>query len=82
MLTNQYLLNEILNALNNNLMVGGLFCKWEKAFDCDNHHLLLSQLEFYGIIGRTHKLIKCYLEDRLQGDDIVSNVLHNTASSD
>jgi len=39
-------------------------------------------LEFCGIIGRTHKLIKSYLEDRLQSDDIVSNVLHNTASSD
>ena len=63
-------------------MVGGIFCKWEKALDSGNHHILLTQLEFSDIIGRTHKLIKSYLEDRLQRDDIVSNVLHTNASSD
>ena len=28
------LTNEILKALNNKLMVGGIFCDMEKAFDC------------------------------------------------
>ena len=32
-------------------------------------------------IGRTHKLIKYYLEDRLERVD-VTDILHNTASSD
>ena len=42
---------------------------------------MLSELEFCGIIGWTHKLITSYLADRFQRDEIVSNVLHNTAAS-
>ena len=30
------LTNEILNAMNNKLPVGGIFCDLEKAFDCVN----------------------------------------------
>jgi len=29
--------NEILNAFNNKLLKGGIFCILEKAFDCVNH---------------------------------------------
>jgi len=31
------LMNEILNAWNNELIVGGIFCDLEKAFDCVMH---------------------------------------------
>jgi hypothetical protein len=37
------LLNEILTALNNKQMVGGIFCDLHKAFDCINHAVLLME---------------------------------------
>ena len=43
------LLNNVLDALNNKFMVGGIFCDLTKAFDCVNHSVLLSKLKFYGI---------------------------------
>jgi len=60
------LIDGILDALNNKMMVGGIFCDLQKAFDCVNHSILLTKLKFYGITGTTHKLIKSYLEGRYQ----------------
>jgi hypothetical protein len=33
------LTNEILNALNNNLLIGSIFCDTEKAFYCVLHYI-------------------------------------------
>jgi hypothetical protein len=57
------LTNEILNAMNNKLIVGGMFCDLEKAFDIVNHNVLLSKLEFYGIIGNKNSFYKYYLQN-------------------
>jgi len=46
------LTNEILRALNNRLIVGGIFCQLEKASDSVNRDILLSKFELYGITGR------------------------------
>ena len=58
------LTTEILNAMNNNLLVGGIFCNLEKAFDCVDHGILLSKLNFCGINGKDHALYQSHLDDR------------------
>jgi hypothetical protein len=57
------LLNTILSSLNNKLYVGGLFCDLQKAFDCVNHEILISKMNFYGITGIANKLNSIYQMD-------------------
>jgi hypothetical protein len=59
-----HLTNNILKALDNNQLVGGIFCDLTKAFDCVNYDILLAKLEFYGVTGHAHKLITSYLKNR------------------
>jgi hypothetical protein len=47
------LTNVILNAMSNKLTVGSIFCDIEKVFDYVNHDILLSKMEFYGMLKGT-----------------------------
>jgi hypothetical protein len=51
------LTNEIVSALNNRSVVGGILCDLAKVFDCINHGTLLFKLNFYGINGKAIKWI-------------------------
>jgi hypothetical protein len=45
------LMNEILDALKNKLITGGIVSVFEKAFECVNHDILVPKLETYGMTG-------------------------------
>ena len=60
------LTKNILTALNNKLLVGGIFCDLQKPFNSVNYDIVLSKMEFYGISGKANNLIKSYLQDRYQ----------------
>jgi hypothetical protein len=66
------LTNEILKALNSKNVIGGIFCDLEKAFDCVNHKILLSKLEFYIIKSKVKLWFESYLRNRYQGVLITS----------
>jgi len=78
------LTTEILNAMNNKLLVGGIFCDLEKASDCVNHDILLSKLKFYGISDKDRTLYQSYLDNRycrtaIYNDSENSNKVSNWA---
>ena len=58
------LTTETLNAMNNKLLVGGIFWDLEKAFGCVNHDILLSKMKFYGISVKDLTLYQSYLDKR------------------
>jgi len=58
------LINETLNALNSKLILGGIFFDLEKAFDCLNHDILLSKLQFYDVNGIARSWFVSYLQNR------------------
>jgi hypothetical protein len=55
------LINETLNALNSKFVVGGIFFYLEKDFDCLNHNILLSKLQFHGVNGKSKSWFESYL---------------------
>ena len=82
--TTYKLTTEILNAVNNKLLVGGIFCDLEEAFDCVNHDILLPKLKFYGISDKDLQLYQSYLGNRycrtaIYNDSENSNKVSNWA---
>jgi hypothetical protein len=74
--------NEVIGALDEKLLVGGIFCDLAKVFDCVNHDTLLLKLNWYGITGKANNLIKSYLMDRYQRVEMKNiNIGHLIASN-
>jgi hypothetical protein len=53
-------------AINNTVMVCGTFYDVEKAFDCVNHKILLSQLEYYAITSKAQQWFESYFQNGYQ----------------
>jgi hypothetical protein len=66
----------MLSSLNNKIIVGGLFCDLQKAFDCVNYDILLLKMEFCGISDVASKLMESYLRNRYQR--VVINAHNNS----
>ena len=47
--------------MNNKLLVGGIFCDLEKAFDYIIHDILVPKLKLYGISDKDFQLYLSYL---------------------
>jgi hypothetical protein len=50
----------------NEWTIGGILCDLDRAFECGNHDILLSELEFYRIVCKVYTLTKSYSNDRYQ----------------
>jgi hypothetical protein len=53
--------------------VGGIFCDFTKAFDCVNHEIQLTKLNFYGTRGSAANWFRSYLTNRRQRVEIKSS---------
>ena len=52
--------------MDNGFIVYGIFIDLQKAFDTDNHNILLKKLAHYGIRGNTNDWLRSYLTNRKQ----------------
>jgi hypothetical protein len=59
-------IENIQQALDNNLHAVGIFLDFTKAYDVINHNTLLSKLESYGVRGTPNLWFKSYLSERSQ----------------
>ena len=78
---------QIINSLNKNNVVLGIFLDFSKAFDTVKHNILkkleLKKLEHYGVRNKTLDLLSNYLNNRKQYvcvDNIKSELLPITSS--
>jgi len=55
------------------------FFNLEKAFDCLNHNILLSKLQFYGVNGKAKSWFESYLHNRYMRVQISDEGLNQTS---
>jgi len=70
------LIDKIVNALEKNEHVIGIYLDFAKAFDTVDHNILLMKLQHYGIRGTTLSWFRSYLNNRTQVvkyNNIISN---------
>jgi hypothetical protein len=60
------IVNSVIDSLEDRESVSMLLFDLTKAFDFVPFHILLKKLEFYGVSGRSIKLIESYLSNRFQ----------------
>lgn len=72
-------LNYIIEQIDNNNLVSGIYFDLSKAFDLIDHDLLLIKLEHYGVRGKSLDLIKSYLTNRYQ-KVCIKSVINNKAT--
>ena len=60
------IIEQIREALDNKMFICGDFIDFENAFDTENHKILLSKMEHYGIRGVANDLCSSYLIERLK----------------
>ena len=60
------LVDHVLEAWNNKLHSGGIFCDLDKTFGCVSHEILIMKLQYYGLQEQNSNILKSYLTNRKQ----------------
>ena len=65
-LSTNYAIISLIDLIDKDYFVCGLFINYQKAIDTVNHEIILIKLAFYGIRGLSDSWLKSFLENRKQ----------------